>query len=190
MVVPDGFATVPLAAKTEFNHRAEQAVSDWRAQMGSPDAKDFMTKHPDFGALVPQVEQQLQATPSVALTLFPATLALESLAALALGWALYHRVGRVRLGLPIAPIREFRFNDQLVWGLIAGLVMTLIPGLGALAGARRQLAPVLWRAVHAPRCGGGALVSLAGSLDDGVADRPGPGVSTGTWRARIGTRTW
>jgi hypothetical protein len=139
IAVPDGAATVQLAAKTEFNHRAEQAVADWRTQMASPDARDFIAKHPDFGALVPQVEQQLQLTPDVALTLFPAVLALESLAALALAWALYHRVGRVRLGPPLRSIREFRFNDQLVWGLIAGLAMTLIPGFGGLSGLGANL---------------------------------------------------
>src|SRR3712207_8406043 len=31
------------------------------------------------------------------------------------------RVSRARIGPPLAPLREFRFNDQLVWGLVAGI---------------------------------------------------------------------
>lgn len=62
-------------------------------------------------------------------TAFPALLALQSIAALALAWAMYHRFSRVRLGPPLGALREFRFNDQLVWGLIVGLVIFLLPKL-------------------------------------------------------------
>ncbi len=62
---------------------------------------------------------------------FPALLGLESLCALALGWALYHRLSRTRIGLPLARLRDFRFNDQLVWGVIVGAVFLVTPHLGA-----------------------------------------------------------
>lgn len=75
------------------------------------------------------VEQQLMALPVTSRTLFPSLAALEALAALALAWALYHRVGRARVGPPLAAVRDFRFNDHMVWGVVAGLGMTLIPGL-------------------------------------------------------------
>ena len=61
---------------------------------------------------------------------FPALLALETLAALGLAWALYHRVGRARIGAPLARLREFRFNDQFIWGLVGGLALLVVPGLG------------------------------------------------------------
>jgi hypothetical protein len=66
-------------------------------------------------------------------------LALESLAALALAWATYHRLGRTRLGAPLQPLREFRFNDQLVWGLIVGLTTILVPTLSTLRGFGQNL---------------------------------------------------
>ena len=64
---------------------------------------------------------------------------MQSLAALALAWATYHRLGRARLGAPLRPLKEFRFNDQLVWGLIVGLTIMLLPTLKALHGAGKNL---------------------------------------------------
>ena len=77
------------------------------------------------------VEEQIAVLPRMATTVFPAMLGLESLVALALAWTLFHRISRVRLGAPLAPLREFRFNDQLVWGVIAGLTMVMLPSLAA-----------------------------------------------------------
>lgn len=62
--------------------------------------------------------------------LFPAMVALASLAALGVAWWLYVRLAHGdRHGL--APAREFRFNDQLVWLLVGGLLMLAVgPGEG------------------------------------------------------------
>lgn len=84
------------------------------------------------------VQQSVAATRLFA-PLYPAMLLLESLAALTLAWAVYHRLNRVRLGPPLAPLREFRFSDQLVWGFVAGLVMVVVPGLSALDLLGRNL---------------------------------------------------
>ncbi|MGI8498893.1 MAG: DUF2232 domain-containing protein [Gemmatimonadaceae bacterium] len=64
--------------------------------------------------------------------LFVALLALESVVACTLAWAIYHRLSRTRLGAPLGSLREFRFNDQMIWGLVAGITMAVIPGLGRL----------------------------------------------------------
>ena len=74
---------------------------------------------------------RLKKLPSVTSQLFPSLLALESLAVLALAWGLYHRVSRARIGPPLAPLKEFRFNDQLVWGLVAGITAVAVPTLTA-----------------------------------------------------------
>lgn len=74
-----------------------------------------------------QTRERLQVAPQVSGMLTPALLALQALAALALGWAMYHRLSRVRVGPVTAPLREFRFNDQLVWGLAVGLTILLLP---------------------------------------------------------------
>jgi hypothetical protein len=60
--------------------------------------------------------------------LFPALLALGSLAGLGVAWWMYVRLG---LGVhgALAPVRRFRFNDQLVWLFVGGLVL-LVAGLG------------------------------------------------------------
>lgn len=64
--------------------------------------------------------------------LFPGLLALQSLAALGLvSWTIARVRGDGRAFKP-RPLREFRFNDQLVWMLIVGLVLLLLP-LGAVA---------------------------------------------------------
>jgi hypothetical protein len=64
---------------------------------------------------------------------FPAGLALQMLLALVLAWWLFVRLGaREARWPPTGPLREFRFNDQLVWVLVAGLLLLVLP-LGPLA---------------------------------------------------------
>lgn len=63
--------------------------------------------------------------------LFPALLGLQSLAILALAWWFFVRMGTEEgRWAPLAPLREFRFNDQLVWLVIAGLLLVLLPAGG------------------------------------------------------------
>jgi len=76
---------------------------------------------------VARTRERLRLAPEVSEMLTPAFLALQTLAALALGWAMYHRLSRVRVGPAMGPLREFRFNDQLVWGLAVGLTVLLLP---------------------------------------------------------------
>lgn len=60
--------------------------------------------------------------------LFPGLLALQSLAALGLVSWLISSFRRHEEGLfTVHPWREFRFNDQLVWMLIVGLALVLLP---------------------------------------------------------------
>lgn len=62
--------------------------------------------------------------------IYPALLALASLPALALGWFLMGRLtGRPE---PLAPVREFRFNDHLVWLFVAGLALFILSSGGGL----------------------------------------------------------
>ena len=58
---------------------------------------------------------------------------------------------RARLGAPLQPLREFRFNDQLVWGLIVGSTIMLLPTLDALRGVGQNLARLFRRAVRRAR---------------------------------------
>jgi hypothetical protein len=97
-----------------------------------PDWTEMTTRFPSLTAVPSRAAEDLAAMSNAGLVVFPALLVLQSLAALALAWATYHRVSRQRLGAPLAPLKEFRFNDQLVWGLIAGLVILLLPNLTTL----------------------------------------------------------
>ncbi len=74
-----------------------------------------------------RTKERLRLAPQISGVLAPALLALQTLAALALGWAVFQRLSRVRIGPPLAPLRNFRFNDQLVWGLAVGLTILLLP---------------------------------------------------------------
>ncbi len=57
--------------------------------------------------------------------LFPALLGVGSVAALAIGWWGYGRLGGV--GGRLGRLSDFRFPDLLLWLLIAGLVLLLVP---------------------------------------------------------------
>lgn len=67
----------------------------------------------------------------VQVALYPAFLALASVAALEVGWFVVGRFWGTRAAL--GPFRDFRFSDQLVWVLIAGLVLLILP-IGDVAG--------------------------------------------------------
>jgi hypothetical protein len=74
---------------------------------------------PEFTAATAQIAQ-LQAD------LFPALLALQSLAALALASWWVRRLGRSDSDVfRLSRLRDFRFNDQLIWVLIAGIILLL-----------------------------------------------------------------
>jgi hypothetical protein len=92
---------------------------------------------------------------------FPALLALQSLAALGLAsWAVA-RLRRVEAGtFTLRPLREFRFNDQLVWVLILGLTLLVLP-LDAVATRLGYNALLFMGGLYALR-GFGVIVFLAG----------------------------
>jgi hypothetical protein len=111
---------------------------------------DLSAKVPRLASLPTEAEKELNVLSKAGVAVFPALLALQSLAALALAWAIYHRLGRARLGAPLRPLREFRFNDQLVWGLIVGLTIVLLPTLTSVRGVGKNLL-VFFGALYAVR---------------------------------------
>ena len=136
------------AIQTELGRRNTVSVAAIRA---------FADTHPEVGQRMPELptvlnefERGLKATSEAGVRAFPSLLCLESLAALALAWTTYHRLSRSRLGAPLGPLKEFRFNDQLVWGLIAGLAIVFVPALDFIDGTGRNLL-VFFGALYAIR---------------------------------------
>jgi hypothetical protein len=92
---------------------------------------------------------------------FPALVALTSLSALGVAWWLYMRLGHGRSG-SLRPVRDFSFNDQLVWLLIAGLVL-LVVGWGGVWGRAGSNALVFMGALYALR-GIAVIVFVTGGV--------------------------
>jgi Predicted membrane protein (DUF2232) len=59
--------------------------------------------------------------------LYPGLLALAAIAGLRLAWSWYHRIAERPMGPAPAPFAAFSFNDQMVWGLVIGVALLLLP---------------------------------------------------------------
>jgi hypothetical protein len=82
-------------------------------------------------------------------TLFPGLLALAAIGGLRLAWTWYHRIAERPIGPAPAPFLAFSFNDQIVWGLVAGVALSLVPVPAAqVVGANLVL---VWAALYAVR---------------------------------------
>lgn len=136
--------------RQEFLRRVDESFASWRQVSQTPEWRKFAEENEGVATMAQQGERQLRAIPDASAMVFPALLGLESLAALALAWSLYHRVSRARLGAPLAPLREFRFNDQLVWGLVVGVTLVALPTLETLRGLGLNLL-VFFGAIYALR---------------------------------------
>jgi hypothetical protein len=144
----------PAAAgiASEFARRNDEFLTFLNTTIGENGAQwqELTVKFPSLGTLPADAAQSLAVMSTAGRLAFPALLSLESLAALALAWVTYHRLSRRRLGAPLSPLREFRFNDQLVWGLIVGLVILLFPNLDTVRGFGLNLV-VFFGALYAIR---------------------------------------
>jgi hypothetical protein len=132
----------PHAVQGIFAHEFESRNVAAAAVM-QESAKLIGDRAPRFAEMARQVASerlQLQdALSQSAAPLFPALLGLEALAACALAWALYHRLSRARIGAALAPLRRFSFSDQLIWALVAGIAMIVLPTLAGMGPMGRNL---------------------------------------------------
>ncbi len=127
----------------EYQQRLGESLDAWRIRTSSETWQKFSQRFPGAVERTAQMEAMLVALgepvpapaavrgtrPGPLVAVVPALLALESLLALALGWATYHRLARARIGPPIGALRDLRFNDQWVWGLVVGATILLLPTL-------------------------------------------------------------
>jgi len=87
---------------------------------------------PGVSGLPASLQSSLMLVVQIVSALFPGLLLLQSFAALALAWALYHRVAQRPQGEPLGALAAFRFNDHLIWGVAGSLVVLVLPRLGWL----------------------------------------------------------
>ncbi len=106
-----------------------------------------------------EMTAQMSAMADTVSFLYPALLAIAAIAGVRLAWAWYHRIADRPVGPPPAPFTSFSFSDQLVWGWVIGLAMSLVPEPPAvrLVGANVLL---VWTALYATR---GTAVFAAGA---------------------------
>lgn len=143
---PAGRGSFDAAARMlaqEYQQRLGGSLEVWHGRTSSPSWQAFAARFPEAVQRTERLEAVLVAladpTPAAAsvggarlaplVRLAPALLALETLLALALGWAAYHRLARARIGPPLAALRDLRFNDQWIWGLVVGFTTLLLPTL-------------------------------------------------------------
>ncbi len=114
---PGSFGGLDQALATQLRSAVSQQVQLWKtAKLNLPPA--FMDAMYSF------VRTRTFVAPALA--------ALASMAALALAWGVYRRLAaREERALP--PLRDFRFRDDLIWIVVAGVLLVLIPGLGPAA---------------------------------------------------------
>lgn len=149
----------------EYQRRLGESLQSWRDRSDTESWRGFAQRFPEAAKRATRMENLLVAlaeplsgagsavglVPGPLVSIAPAFLALESLLALALGWAAYHRLSRVRIGPQLSALRDVRFNDQLVWGLVVGVTILLLPTLAE------------WRTVGANLvCFFGSLFALRG----------------------------
>lgn len=113
------------------------------------------------GATAADLGSAWERAAAIQAVIYPALVALGSLAALAVAWwgarRLIHREAQ-----PLGALREFRFNDELVWTVIAGLALWLLP-LGAAAHRIGLNALTFMAGLYALR-GAAVLLSMLGAI--------------------------
>lgn len=81
-----------------------------------------------LGAGLVDTLRQMADGAAASAVFYPALLALTAIGGMALAWRCYHRIARAPLGSDAGPFSAFRFSDQAVWLLVAGLAGLLLPG--------------------------------------------------------------
>jgi hypothetical protein len=132
LAISGGFEELQATVIAEIDRRLTASIDMVAEAMRSSQWQRLAQNSPAFARLAEDSAAQLQQFAGVARNIYVAVLAIESLAALAVTWALFHRVSRARIGAPLAMLREFRFSDQLVWGLVVSIVLMVLPTFSPL----------------------------------------------------------
>jgi hypothetical protein len=101
---------------------------DWvvreRARVGVETTIKALTVLRGGEALSPAFVAAIYQTASAQLSVFPALTGVASMAALAVVWWVHGRLSRGG-GETLGPLKDFRFNDHLVWVFLGGLLLLI-----------------------------------------------------------------
>lgn len=124
---PDGVSSVRSVMKTEFSRRTEETVAAVNDMATSPVWRRAAERNPALDSMIKSNESDLRMIGNRSARTVPALVALESLMALALAWVIYQRIAPAEIGSRLGALKEFRFNDQLIWGLAVGATIFFLP---------------------------------------------------------------
>jgi predicted membrane protein DUF2232 len=114
--------------------------------------RDFMVRLEQAAPAMsdPAMLDGMSATVRTMALLYPALLALASMAGVSLAWVWHRRIARKPLGPAPAGFSAFEFSDQLVWGWVVGLALCLapLPELWSSVGANLLM---VWGVLYAAR---------------------------------------
>jgi hypothetical protein len=108
-----GYESVDWAVAERLRRGASEVAAVWSEGLG-------------FGRVAEQMGRTALQLAELQAQLYPALLGIASLAALAVAWWAYRRLAWKDLS-PLGRLREFRFPDALIWLLIGGLVLLVLP---------------------------------------------------------------
>ena len=123
-------ASVVTAALLFLANRGAWEALDWtigsRVRAATADLAALWGRAQESGELARQLSGAFQRAAELQVQVYPALLALGSLCALGVGWWIFRRIA-AQDAAPLGRLREFRFRDELVWLLIAGLALLVLP---------------------------------------------------------------
>jgi hypothetical protein len=123
-------ATVASALLLFSVRRGGFASLDWavgdRLRRGASDVAVLWSQNVGFERVAARLSETAYTIAETQAQLYPALLALASLAALAVGWWAYRRLA-LQQPNPLGRLGEFRFHDALIWILIGGVVLVALP---------------------------------------------------------------
>lgn len=82
---------------------------------------------PDLLGNADEVRQWMSVLKQATAGLLPALFSIAILPPLAIAWSWYRRLAGSPLGAPAERFAEFRFSDQLIWGVVLGAVAMVLP---------------------------------------------------------------
>lgn len=145
---PEGWAAVDWMVWSRLQAAADSALQALRLLQGGR-------------ALPPALVVAVERATDVQRALFPALLALASVAALGVAWWLYVRLVRGDEAA-LQPLPEFRFSDHLLWVLVLGVLLLVVP-VGEAGHRAGMNAVVFMSALYALR-GAAVVLYLTGGL--------------------------